>query len=116
MNPVAALLTWAGINLIGGGDELQEEVTKAQKEAFLKAEQQIKEWGIEHNEKGWQADAFLYCVEAKSPATGYWVPLAPNWVIGEKNKTVAVLIPDRIANDTIFRLLRMPTKKLIRQS
>ncbi len=55
----------------------------------------IKEWGIEHNEKGWRADAFLYCVEAKSPATGYWVPLAPNWVIGEKNKTVAVLIPDR---------------------
>ncbi len=94
LNPIAALLTWASLNLIGGGDDLQEEVTKAQEQAFLKAEQQIKEWGIEHNEKGWRADAFLYCVEAKSPATGYWVPLAPNWVIGEKNKTVAVLIPD----------------------
>ena len=95
LNPIAALLTWASINLIGGGDELQEEVTNSQEQAFLKAEQQIKEWGIEHNKKGWRADAFLYCVEAKSPATGYWVPLAPNWVIGEKHKTVAVLIPDR---------------------
>ena len=94
LNPIAALLTWASLNLIGGGDELQEEVTKAQEEAFIKAEQQIKEWGIEHNEKGWRADAFLYCVEAKSPATGYWVPLAPSWVIAESNKTVAVLIPD----------------------
>jgi putative DNA methylase len=94
LNPIAALLTWASLNLIGGGDKLQEEVTKAQEEAFSKAEQQIKEWGIEHNEKGWRADAFLYCVEAKSPATGYWIPLAPSWVIAESNKTVAVLIPD----------------------
>jgi putative DNA methylase len=94
LNPVAALLTWASLNLIGGGDDLQEEVTKAQEKAFIEAELQIGEWGIEHNEKGWRADAFLYCIEAKSPATGYWVPLAPSWVIGEKNKTVAVLIPD----------------------
>jgi putative DNA methylase len=94
LNPVAALLTWASLNLIGGGDELQEKVTKAQEEAFRKAERKISEWGIEKNEKGWQADAFLYCIEAKSPSTGYWVPLTPSWVIGEKNKTVAVLIPD----------------------
>jgi putative DNA methylase len=95
LNPVAALLTWASLNLIGGGDELQEKVTKAQEEAFIEAERKISEWGIEKNEKGWRADAFLYCIEAKSPSTGYWVPLAPSWVIGEKNKTVAVLIPDR---------------------
>ncbi|MDV2997408.1 MAG: hypothetical protein N4J56_007113 [Chroococcidiopsis sp. SAG 2025] len=88
LNPVAALLTWASLNLIGGGNDLQKEVTKAQEQVFIKAKQQIKEWGIEHNEKGWQADAFLYCVEAKSFATGYWVPLAPSWVIGEKNKVV----------------------------
>lgn len=94
LNPIAALLTWASLNLIGGSDDLQEKVTKVQEEAFLKAEQQIKEWGIEHNEKGWRADAFLYCVEAKSPATGYWVPLAPSWVIAESNETVAVLVSD----------------------
>jgi putative DNA methylase len=94
LNPVAALLTWASLNLIGGGDDLQGKVTKAQEEAFIEAERKISEWGIEKNEKGWQADAFLYCIEAKSPSTGYWVPLAPSWVIGEKNRTVAVLIPD----------------------
>ncbi|PWN06736.1 anti-phage-associated DUF1156 domain-containing protein [Rhodohalobacter mucosus] len=94
LNPAAALLTWASLNIIGGGEEVQERVQKAQEEAFEKADRRITEWGIEHNEKGWRADAYLYCVEAKSPATGYWVPLSPSWVISEKYKVCAVLVPD----------------------
>jgi putative DNA methylase len=94
LNPVAALLTWASLNIIGGSEEVQDRIKEAQEKAFTAADKQITEWGIEHNEKGWRADAYLYCVEAKSPATGYWVPLAPSWIIAEKNKTVAVLIPD----------------------
>lgn len=94
LNPAAALLTWASLNIIGGGEEVQKKVQKAQEEAFEKADRQITEWGIEHNEKRWRADAYLYCVEAKSPATGYWVPLAPSWVISEKYKVCAVLVPD----------------------
>jgi putative DNA methylase len=94
LNPVAALLTWASLNIIGGSEEVQDRIKEAQEKAFAAADKQITEWGIEHNEKGWRADAYLYCVEAKSPATGYWVPLAPSWIIAEKNKTVAVLIPD----------------------
>ncbi|MFW5687765.1 MAG: DNA methylase, partial [Bacteroidota bacterium] len=42
----------------------------------------------------WRADAYLYCVEAKSPATGYWVPLAHSWVISEKYRVCAKLEPD----------------------
>ncbi|MCB0784565.1 MAG: DUF1156 domain-containing protein [Flavobacteriales bacterium] len=94
LNPAAALLTWAALNIVGGGEEVQEEVRKAQQEAFCKADEQITAWGIEHNEQGWRADAYLYCVEAKSPATGWWVPLAPGWVISEKYKVCAVLEPD----------------------
>ena len=94
LNPAAALLTWASLNIIGGGKEVQEKVAKAQEDAFEKADKQITEWGIEHNEKGWRADAYLYCVEAQSPATGYWVPLAPSWVISEKFKVCGVLEPD----------------------
>jgi len=94
LNPVAALLTWASINIVGGGEEVQKQVKKAQEEAFKKADEQITEWGIEHNEKGWRADAYLYCIETKSPSSGYMVPLAPSWVISEKYKVVARLIPD----------------------
>ncbi len=94
LNPAAALLTWAALNIVGGGKAVQEKVRKAQEEAFRKADEQITAWGIEHNEKGWRADAYLYCVEVKSPATGWWVPLAPGWVISEKYKVCAVLQPD----------------------
>lgn len=94
LNPVAALLTWASLNVIGGSEEVQNRIKEAQEKAFAAVDKQITDWKIEHNEKGWRADAYLYCVESKSPATGYWVPLAPSWIIAEKNKTVAVLIPD----------------------
>jgi adenine-specific DNA methylase len=94
LNPVAALLTWSGINLISGGEELQNKIREAQQEVYDKVDKQIIEWGIEHNEKGWRADSYLYCTEVKSPLSGYVVPLSPSWVVGEKNKVVAVLEPD----------------------
>ncbi|WP_245536796.1 DUF1156 domain-containing protein [Turneriella parva] len=94
LNPVAALLTWAAIHIVGGGPEVAEQVKKAQQEVYDAVDQQICEWGIEHNARGHRADAYLYCVEVKDPETGWMVPLAPSWVIGEKTKTVGILVPD----------------------
>ena len=91
LNPVAVLLTWGAINLIGGGRDVQEEVRRAQKAVWQKVDEQITAWGIEHDGRGNRADAYLYCVEARCPATGLWVPLAPSWVISEKYRVVAVL-------------------------
>lgn len=95
LNPVAALLTWASIHLIGGSKDVQEKVLAAQQAAFESADEQIIEWGIEHNEKDWRADTYLYCVEAVCPATGYLLPLAPNWIISEKYNVCAVLKADK---------------------
>ena len=91
LNPVAAMLTWASIHLIGGGAQVQKQVMEAQKKAYDAADQQITEWQIEHNDKGWRADAYLYCVEARCPATGLMLPLAPSWIISEKYNVCAVL-------------------------
>jgi len=91
LSPVAALLTWAAIHLVGGGPDLQEEIRRAQEEVWKKVDEQITAWGIEHDSEGNRADAYLYCVEVKSPATGLWVPLAPSWVIGERTRTIATL-------------------------
>jgi putative DNA methylase len=94
LNPVAALLTWAALNIVGGGPEIAEAVRKAQREVFEAVDRQVTEWGIEHNEKGWRADAYLYCIEARCPECGWMVPLAPSWVIGEKSRCVAKLVPN----------------------
>lgn len=89
LNPVAGLLTWASLNLLGGGKEVQEEVRLAQEKVFTAADKQITEWGIEHNDRGERAEAFLYCVEVKPEGCEYYIPLAPSWVISEKYRIVA---------------------------
>jgi putative DNA methylase len=94
LNPVAALLTWADLNIVGGGEEVAKQVREAQQRVYNAVDEQITAWGIEHNEQGWRADAYLYCNETKCPECSWMVPLAPSWVIGEKTLTVAKLQPD----------------------
>jgi putative DNA methylase len=97
LNPVAALLTWAALKIIGGGPEIAAEVKEAQRTVYDAVNEQIIEWGIERNEEGLRADAYLYCAEIRCPECDWMVPLAPSWIIGEKTKTIAALIPDNAA-------------------
>ncbi|MFQ5631054.1 MAG: DUF1156 domain-containing protein, partial [bacterium] len=91
LNPVAALLTWAALNIVGGGEKVAEQVRAAQKKVYEAVDRQITEWGIEHNEDGWRADAYLYCLETHCPECGYLAPMLPACVIGEKTHTIAEL-------------------------
>ncbi len=88
---MATLLTWAALNIVGGGEEVAKTVREAQEKVYTEVDKIITEWGIEHNSKGWRADAYLYCNETRCPECGWLVPLAPSWVIGEKTKTIALL-------------------------
>ena len=90
LNPVAGLLTWAGLNLLGGGEAVQHDVMLIQSEAMRKADRQITAWRIEHNDRGERADAYLYCVEVKPEGSDYYIPLAPSWLVGEKASAVAI--------------------------
>ena len=92
LNPVASLLTWAALNVVGGQNS--DEVETAQKLVYEAVDKQILEWGIESNSLGWRADAYLYCTEVIDPETGWLVPLASSWVIAPNTKTIARLIPD----------------------
>ncbi len=88
LNPVAGLLTWSSLKLLGGGTAVQEEVLQVQEKVFQAANLQLTEWGIEQNDQGERADAYLYCVEVKPEGCDYFIPLAPSWVVGEKSKAV----------------------------
>lgn len=94
LNPVSSILTWAGINIIGGNESILNEINKLQNEVFDKCNKEILDWNIEVNEKGWRADSYLYCIEIESPLSGYKIPLSPAWILSEKFKVVAKLIPD----------------------
>ena len=88
LNPVAGLLTWASLHLLGGDKAVQDEVREAQKAVFAEADRQITEWRIEHNERGERAEAYLYCVEVKPEGCQYYIPLAPSWVVDEYSKVI----------------------------
>ncbi|MCS3953029.1 anti-phage-associated DUF1156 domain-containing protein [Salinibacter ruber] len=96
LNPVGALLTWASLNVVGGGKKVAERVRTAQQKVFAAVDKQITEWGIEKNDKGWRADAYLYCVETECPECGVDVPMAPSWAIGKGTNTIALLELDEV--------------------
>jgi putative DNA methylase len=116
LNPVAGLLTWASLNLLGGGKNTQDEVRKLQEFVFCAADKQITEWGIEHNDRGERAEAFLYCVEVKPEGCDYYIPLAPSWLVDEFSNVVVrwhrvgssdSLIPDvAVVNDAELKLVK----------
>lgn len=94
LSPVASLLTWGALNLTGGTAARVQSVRLAQRSVFDAVRHQVDEWGIESNERGWVADAYLYCHEVIDPSTGWRVPLAPSWIIAPKPRVCARLVPD----------------------
>lgn len=91
LNPIAGLLTWANIHILGSNDDEVIEMKSFQEEVFKSVNAEMSKLGIEHNENGDRALSYLYCVEAHCPECGIKVPLAPSWLIGKGTKTVAIL-------------------------
>ena len=94
LNPIACMLTWGALNIIGASSEYRSEIEQAQSELAEKVEHEITQLGIEHDSKGNRAKVFFYCLETRCPETGWLVPMAASWVISKSRKVVARLIPD----------------------
>jgi putative DNA methylase len=94
LNPIACMLTWGALNIIGASSEKRAEIEQAQKEVAEAVDREITELGIEHNERGDRAKAFLYCLETRCPETGWMVPMAPSWVISRTRNVYGKLVPN----------------------
>ena len=94
LNPVACMLTWGAFNIIGTSPTNRAEVDLAQRKVAEAVDAEITRLGIEHDEHGNRAKAFLYCLETRCPETGWWVPMAPNWVISRFKGVIAILVPN----------------------
>ena len=44
------MLTWASLNIVGGGEKVAEEVQEAQREVYGLVDRQITKWEVEHRE------------------------------------------------------------------
>ncbi|WP_363184155.1 DUF1156 domain-containing protein [uncultured Thiocystis sp.] len=94
LNPIACMLTWGALNIIGAAPEQCAEIERAQCEVAKKVDRTITKLGIEHDSEGNRAKAYLYCLETRCPETGWMVPMAPSWVISKNRNVIARLVPD----------------------
>lgn len=94
LNPIACMLTWGALNIIGAAPERRAEIERAQREVAEAVDREITALGIEHDSQGNRAKAYLYCLETRCPETGWMVPMAPSWVISKNRNVIARLVPD----------------------
>ncbi len=96
LNPIACMLTWGAINITGASPERIEQISEKQRATAESVDKEITELGIEHDQIGNRAKAYLYCLETRCPETGWMIPISPSWVISKKLNVVAKLIPDYV--------------------
>jgi adenine-specific DNA methylase len=95
LNPLACMLTWGALNIVGATAERRSELAKAEDDLIRNVEAEIDALGIERDNASNRAKAYLYCLETRCPQTNWMVPLSPSWVISKSKRVIALLVPER---------------------
>ena len=93
LNPVACMLSWAALNLIGAPEARRSRFESAQKAVTDAVDRELINLKVEHDDDGNRAKTYLYCLETRCPETGWLVPMLPSCVIFPKRGAIARLIP-----------------------
>ena len=94
LNPMACMLSWGALNIIGADKFKRKALQKKQLDVLSKVNLTIDNLGFDRNSFGNVAKAFLYCIETTCLETGWKIPLSPSWLISPKTRTFAKLSPN----------------------
>jgi len=94
LNPIAGLLTWSGLNIIGAPKEESIALEDFQERVFDHVSKIVDELDVETNSKGDIAKYYLYCNEVVCPECGYKVPTMPSLIISKKSGVAVILEPN----------------------
>lgn len=92
LNPIACMLTWGALNIVGGDDSKRLAIARAQEEVVSKVDAELTKLGLEHDDSGNRAKAYLYCLEVRDPSTGWLVPMSTSWIVSKNRRCVAKLV------------------------
>lgn len=95
LNPIAGLLTWADLHVSGATKEEKERIQRFQRKAFSNIDKEMSDLGVEENEKGDRALAYLYCAEVVCPECGWRIPLLPTFAVGIRAGRVVAKLQER---------------------
>ena len=116
LNPLAGLLTWAGLNILSLPNEEITKLKAFQEKVFDEVAKQVEEWGIEKNENGWMAKYYLYCAETVCPHCKTKIPMAQSWWVSKKNNTIAIPVFNAINNSFDIQIVQNATPEQIQLS
>ncbi len=94
LNPIALMLTWGALNVIGASEERRDQIAQTQEQVAKAVNDEILSLGIETDENGNRAKAYIYCLETRCPETGWMIPLSPSWIISKNRMIIAKLQPN----------------------
>lgn len=94
LNPLACMLTWGAFNIIGADAAQQRRIRQARERVADAVDCEITIQGVENDDAGNRAKAYLYCLETRCPETGWLVPMSTTWIISKIRRTIAKLEPD----------------------
>jgi putative DNA methylase len=94
LNPVACMLTWGAFNIIGSPKQKRVDLEERQQELVANVQAHVDSLHVEDGSDGWRPKAFLYCLEARCPQTGWLVPIIPSRVVSKGRGAIARLVPD----------------------
>lgn len=94
LNPIACMLTWGSLNLIGRDEEDRDCLTNTQQDVISAVQAEIDGLGIEQDEQGNRAKTYLYCLETRCPSSGWVVPLLPTLIVSKSRNAIVRLVPD----------------------
>lgn len=114
LNPIATLLTWSSLNICNSSLEESQKLNIFLKKVFNAVDDELTQLGVEENEHGERAVAYLYCNETKCPECGNAVPLAPSWVIGKRTKSIVCLELDN--GKAIFKVAMNASAEMMKQA
>lgn len=116
LNPIACMLTWGAMNIIGAPKKRRAMFEDAQKLVTEKVDKELIKLGVEHDEKGNRGKAYLYCLETRCPETGWMVPMLPSRVISPKLGAIARLKPDHANKRFEIEVARDVSKKELKEA
>ena len=118
LNPIACLLTWGALNIVGGSDETRQRIAEAEARIVAGVDRQIVELGFEHDgfyphelrlpidaptrwPHGWKVNRKGEPVPPETPpytitcpSTGWRVPMVETFQVHETTKTILKLVAD----------------------
>lgn len=88
LNPLAGILTWADLNIIGAGEKDLASLMEFQKVVLDKVKAKLTELNVECKDGDFIAKSYLYCNEVHCPECNCKVPLLPTLIVSHNEKLV----------------------------